>query len=145
MIAVTYWFKYEWKAYYFHSLSRWQCYMLTLYALICFERNDERNSGIISSYAKSPWHPLKRTRPKYKPDRVIQMSCMGMPTYARCETTSSIEELRLPRSIENAFPFRRTTADYMCNYSYFLFCCKPSKWGFFLQERCSKRNIIELK
>ena len=64
--------------------------------------------------------PQKKARPKSKPDRVIQFNCEGVCTYARCETTSNTGELRPPRSIKKASPFRRTMADYICSSSYIL-------------------------
>ena len=41
----------------------------------------------------------KRARPKYKPDGVIQLNYGGVRTYASCETTSNIGELRPPRRV----------------------------------------------
>ena len=64
--------------------------------------------------------PLKRARPKSKPDRVMLLNCRGLHTYASCETTSNIGELRLPTSIKNASPFRWTMVDYICSSSYFV-------------------------
>ena len=93
--------------------------MLTLQALMCFEGNDDRSRGSIWSCATSPRHPLKRARPKPKLDRVIQLDCGLVRTYASYETTSNIGELQLPRS-KNVSPFRRTMADYIYSYSYLL-------------------------
>ena len=51
---------------------------------------------------QSPWHPLKRARPKFKTDPVIQLNCRGVPNYTRCETTSNTEELQPPKFAMNA-------------------------------------------
>ena len=59
------------------------------------------------------WHPLKRVRPKSKEDRIIQLNCWEVHTYANCEATSNIGEPQPPRSIKNASPFRQTMTDYI--------------------------------
>ena len=76
---------------------------------MCFEGNDYQNSGAAWSCVTRTWHPLKRVKPRSKPDRVFQLNCGGVRTYASCETSSN-----------NAFPFWRTMADYICSSSHFL-------------------------
>ena len=73
--------------------------MLTLQALMCFEGNDDLNGGTIWSCPTGCWHSLKRDRPKSKRDRVIQLNCGVVCTYAS-EITINTGEPRLPRSIK---------------------------------------------
>ena len=77
--------------------------MLTLQALIFFEGNDDRNGRTIWNCATSPWDPLKRARLKLISDRIIQLNCGGVCTYASCERTLNIAQLRPPRSIKKLF------------------------------------------
>ena len=84
-----------------------------------FEGNDDQNGRTIWSCFTSPSHPLKKARPTFKPDCVIQLNCRRVRANASCETTSNIGELRPPKSIKNFSPFRRTMAGYLlCIYIY---------------------------
>ena len=72
--------------------------MLTLQALTCFEGNNDQNGGTIWSCASSLWHPLKKARPKSKPDCVIQSTageCVPMQAVKQPVTLESFDHIKL--------------------------------------------------
>ena len=118
-----------------------------------FEENDDRNGRTIWSCFTSSSHPLKKARPTFKPDCVMQLNCRRVRTNASCGTTSNIGELRPPRSIKNVSPFRRTMADYLvcilyitcvCGYIYthiYKILCALGKKIWHQQEGSTNRRL----
>ena len=87
--------------------------------------------GLFGTCCKS-LTPLKRARLKSKLDHIIQLRCRRVHTYASCETTSNIGELRPPRSIKNDFPFRRTMANYICSSCHFVLSLHSESYNIYM-------------